>query len=167
VDFDACFDLVIGHEKGFQCNPKDRGNYTPDGRLVGTNYGISARSYPHEDIPGMTLQRAKEIYLDDFWRAAGCEQVPELLRFPLFDFAVNSGPDAAAKALQRAAGVVADGVIGPITRAAMAAKHPLALFVLLDAEREELMAGDSAWPAFGKGWIRRLITNKRLIAREF
>lgn len=165
MDFDKAFELLIGHEGGFQCSPKDRGNYTPDGRLVGTKYGISARSYPNENIAGMTLERAKAIYLADFWRVAGCEAVPDVLRFPLFDFAVNSGPRTAAKALQRSAGAAADGAIGPKTQAAIAAMHPLELFILLDAEREELMINDTSWPAHSKGWVRRLIKNKRLAVR--
>lgn len=165
MDFDTAFELVIGHEQGFQSNPNDRGNYTPDGRLVGTNFGISARSYPTEDIKGMTLVRAKQIYLHDFWGPAGCAVVPDILKFHLFDFAVNSGPRTAAKALQRSVGAVDDGAIGPKSLLAIGNQNPLVTLILLDAEREELMTNDPTWPKFGKGWIRRLIKNKRMAVR--
>lgn len=50
-DFDKAFEIVIGHEGGYVNNPKDPGGET--------KYGISKRTYPNEDIRGMTLERAK------------------------------------------------------------------------------------------------------------
>jgi len=41
--YDKCVSVVLKSEGGYQCHPSDRGNYTPDGRLVGTKYGIAAR----------------------------------------------------------------------------------------------------------------------------
>ena len=58
TSFDHAFERLIGHEGGYVNDPKDRGGET--------KYGISKRSYPGEDIAGMTLGRAKEIYLRDY-----------------------------------------------------------------------------------------------------
>lgn len=44
--FDVVFERLMPHEGGFQCDPKDRGNWTGGrvgvGELKGTNRGIAA-----------------------------------------------------------------------------------------------------------------------------
>lgn len=88
--FGDAFSLLIGHEGGFQAHPNDKGNYA-HGKLVGTKYGISARSYPGEDIPNLTLDRAKEIYLRDYWQKIGADSLPAPLALVAFDSAVHHG----------------------------------------------------------------------------
>ena len=89
MNFDTAFDKLIAHEGGYVDHPSDPGG--------ATNFGISQRSYPGEDIRNMTLERAKLIYRRDFWGPAGCESVPEAIRVDLFDMAVNSGVSRAVK----------------------------------------------------------------------
>lgn len=160
MDFDAAFEELIGLEGGFQNRPSDRGNWT-SGRIgvgvcKGTKYGISAASYPHLDIPNITLETAKKIYRADYWALAGCEAVPDKVKFPLFDFAVNSGPITAAKALQKAVGAEPDGVVGPRTLLALADYHWAFVSLRLLGARMRIMTGDPTFPANGKGWMNRL-----------
>lgn len=123
MDFDKSFEKLIGHEGGFQKDPNDRANWTGGkigfGILRGTKYGISAMSYAGEDIPNLTLDRAKFLYKRDFWGPAGCDAVPDPVKFLLFTAAVHTSapktPTTAIKMLQRAAGVADDGVFGPKT----------------------------------------------------
>ena len=111
MNFDQAFELLIGHEGGYVNDPHDPGGET--------KYGVSKRSYPNEDIAGMTLDRAKAIYLRDFWGPAGCDALPDPLKYEMFDFAVNSSapgaPKTAIKCLQRAVGADVDGLLGPNT----------------------------------------------------
>lgn len=153
MDFDTAFERLIGHEGGYVNHPSDPGGET--------RYGISKRSYPGEDIAGMTLARAKEIYRRDFWGPAGCDAVPPGIRFDLFDFAVNSGTRTAIRALQRCVGAHPDGVIGPKTLQAINDANPHILRARLNGERLEFMASLSTWPAFGRGWARRIAANLR------
>jgi lysozyme family protein len=51
----------------------------------------------------MTLERAKTIYKRDYWGPAGCDTVPDGIKFDLFDMAVNSGVKPAVRTLQKAA----------------------------------------------------------------
>ena len=81
MNFDAAFKRLIGHEGGYVNHPSDPGG--------ATNFGISKRSYPGEDIAGMTLERAKTIYKRDFWGPAACDALPDAVRFDVFDMAVN------------------------------------------------------------------------------
>ena len=117
----------------------------------------------YEDIAGMTLERAKAIYLRDFWGPAGCDAVPDALKFDLFDYAVNSGPKAAAKALQRIVGAHPDGIIGPRTLLAISSRNPQALAARLLGARLQMMTDLPTWPSFGKGWARRIADNLQRI----
>lgn len=94
ADFEWAVEFVLRMEGGFQNNPNDKGNYRPDGTLVGTKYGISARSYPHLDIPNLTKDDAKFIYERDYWKPV-VEAVtyfsPPSHLLNVFDFGVNAG----------------------------------------------------------------------------
>lgn len=153
MNFDQAFEKVIGHEGGFSDDPAD-----PGGR---TKYGISQRAYPGEDIAGMTLERAKDIYRRDYWGASGCDAVPELVKFELFDMAVNQGVKTAIKALQRAAEVADDGILGPKTLQAIQSMRADRLLFRFDAARLVAYTAmdDARWARFGRGWIKRVASN--------
>jgi lysozyme family protein len=78
------------------------------------------------------------------------------VRYAVFDAAVNSGPAQATRWLQRALGVDPDGVIGPKTLTAAYAANPDALRARMLAQRLRFMAGLANWPAFSRGWSRRI-----------
>jgi len=149
--FNEAFDRLIGHEGGYVTHPSDPGGET--------NYGISKRSYPGEDIRGMTLERAKQIYLRDYWGRAGCDAVPDALRFDLFDMAVNSGVGTAIRTLQKTVGVAEDGVLGPVTIQALQSMPTLRAVMRFNGARLQFMSSLSNWPAFGRGWANRIAKN--------
>lgn len=151
MTFDQAFERLIGHEGGYVDHPADPGGET--------NYGISRRSYPGEDIRGMTLERTKTIYLRDYWQKAGCDYVPEPMRFDLFDMAVNSGVGKAIKTMQEAVGAHPDGVIGPKTLMLLDAADPARLRARFNGLRLAFMADLPAWPRFGRGWAKRVAAN--------
>lgn len=170
MNFDQAIARILPKEGGFTRNPADRGNWTSGrigvGQLKGTKYGISAMMYPHLDIKDLTWPRAKSIYLLDFWRPLQADQFPDGVAYQLLDFAINSGISNTIKALQRAIGVEADGVFGPVSRAAADKMPETDLIMLILAERLELMASVSVWTEFGKGWARRIAANLRLGAKD-
>lgn len=164
MDFDTAFERLIGHEGGFQDDPEDRGNWTGGrkgvGQLKGTKYGISAMTYPAEDIRNLTLERAKVLYRRDFWSVAGCDVVPAVLKFDLFDTAVNSGQERARKFLQRAAGVTDDGIIGPQTMLAISNMDPERLFARFNGHRLDFLNDNpDQWARYGRGWAQRIADN--------
>lgn len=153
-NFDRAFERLIGHEGGYVCDPRDPGGETC--------YGISKRQYPGEDIKGMTLDRAKAIYRRDYWGPAGCDTVPEPVKFDLFDTAVNSGVRTAVKMLQRAAGMPPesiDGFIGLRTTMAIQAMDPYRLMARFNGVRLDYLNDLPTWPAFGRGWAQRIAEN--------
>lgn len=168
MTYDEAYDRLIDHEKGFQNDPNDRGNWTSGkigvGELKGTKYGISAMSYPGEDIENLTLERAKAIYKRDFWGPAGCDVVPDQLKFILFDAAVHTSapgrPTTAIKMLQRALGVDDDGVIGPETMLAISNAHPYRLAMRFQGQRlDHLNNNPEQWARYGRGWAQRIAEN--------
>ena len=151
MTFDEAFEILIGHEGGYVNHPIDPGGET--------NFGISKRSYPHEDIKGMTLSRAKMIYERDYWRPSGAANVDPIIAFDLYDTAVNAGVKTAIRFLQRAAGVADDGVIGPKTLSAVKSFDPYRLVARFNGHRLDHLNNLPQWPSFGKGWAQRIADN--------
>jgi lysozyme family protein len=102
----------------------------PDDPGGATNYGITQAVFDAHrrrlglvsaPVRGIEMPDVREIYRRSYWEAAKCSAfAAERPRLALahFDAAVNLGVTQAAKCLQRALGVAADGVIGPVTIAA-------------------------------------------------
>ena len=151
MTFDEAFQKLIGHEGGYIDHPADPGG--------ATNFGISQRSYPGEDIRGMTLERAKQIYRRDYWDAAGCEYLPAKVRFSLFDMAVNSGVKRAVQTVQAAVNADQDGIIGPKTLMLIDAMPGPMLIARFNGHRLRFMSALPNWPAFGRGWANRIAAN--------
>lgn len=151
MNFDEAFERLIGHEGGYINHPKDLGGET--------KYGISRRSYPGEDIPGMTLERAKTIYLRDYWGPAGCDVMPAGARLQVFDTAVNSGVRVAIRMIQRAVGVVDDGILGSHTLQALQSMPASRFVARFNGQRLAHFADLATFPAFGRGWVRRIAEN--------
>lgn len=163
TSFDDSFEALIGNEGAFTDDRNDRGNWTGDqvgaGQLKGTKYGISAMSYPTIDIANLTLDAAKQIYRKDYWNRFGGDLLDPALAFQVFDGAVNSGISASIKWLQAAAGAPADGVLGPVTMAAITARESKALIAAFNGYRLKYMIGISTWPTYSKGWASRIADN--------
>jgi lysozyme family protein len=156
MNFDEAFERLRGHEGGY-LSPEDASRQGDPGGE--TKFGISKRAYPMEDIKGMTLERAKTLYLRDYWGPAGCDAVPDAIRFDLFDMAVNAGVSAAVKALQKASGAFEDGSLGPNTLLAIGSMPVTRLVARFNGARLLRLADDPNWPAFGRGWARRVAKN--------
>lgn len=142
---------ILSHEGGYVNDPRDPGGET--------NWGISKRSYPNLPIKSLTREQAIALYERDFWVAHKLNKIPEALAYQVLDFAVNSGAGTAIRALQRAAGVADDGVIGPHTLEAISKCALHDLVMRLTAERLMYLTKCKAWPTYGKGWVLRVAKN--------
>lgn len=158
ADFDRAFELVVGHEGGYVNNPADPGGET--------KFGISKRSYPNEDIAGMTLDRAKQIYRIDFWDRLRCGDMPRSLSFSVFDCGVNCGVTRAAEFLQKLLRVTVDAQIGPLTLEAVSQANGALLAAKFNAMRLQYHASLPSFKDFGKGWCRRVAENILLIGSD-
>jgi lysozyme family protein len=117
-DFEKAVQFVLEHEVVFQKGHYNDWNYVRSENVSGdkgglTKYGIDFRSHKNVDIENLTLEGAKAIYKSDYWLKGHCDKMPWPLCLAHFDACVNTGIGQAAKFLQRAIGVDADGAIGP------------------------------------------------------
>lgn len=147
-NFNACLSEILRHEGGYVNDPKDPGGET--------NMGISKRSYPTENIKGMTQARAAVIYKRDYWDAVRGDDLPAGFDLLAFDPAVNSGVSRGARWLQQALGVAADGKIGPATIAAAKVAHAEAVIDRACDLRLAWLRTLKTWPRYGKGWTARV-----------
>lgn len=168
--FPTYINRILSHEGGYTNDRRDPGNWTGGkvgvGQLKGTKFGIAANTYPKLDIKNLTREKAIEIYKRDFWDAVEADRLPQGMGFQMLDAAVNHGIGNAKRMLQTAARVAADGIIGPVTRAAVAAMDPADLALLFMAARIEFYAGLSKFDTFGRGWMRRMVGNLRYAADD-
>ena len=88
-----------------------------------TKFGISKKSYPNLDIAGLTIEQAISIYKRDFWDKIMGDQIKFFpVAYAIFDQAINRGVVTAIINAQKVVGVKQDGVMGPMTLAAINAK---------------------------------------------
>ena len=146
--FDQCFDKLIASEGWYVNHAADPGGET--------NFGISKRAYPQVDIKNLTRDAARQIYKRDYWDRAQCDKLPPTLAYLLFDCAVNSGIGQSIRFLQRALGVADDGVLGPMSIAAIQRMDSESLCARFLGQRLDFMTRLSTFETFGKGWSRRV-----------
>ena len=149
-------DMVLHHEGGFVDHPNDPGG--------ATNKGITHKTYadfldrPLEDVSelkNIPEEHVQKIYKTGYWDRIRGDELPAGVDFCIFDWAVNSGPGRAAKALQKAVGATVDGAIGPMTVAAVNAADAAQIIEDVTKEREEFYRSLRTFDTFGKGWLRR------------
>jgi lysozyme family protein len=158
----------------FVLRPDIEGGYVNDPRDPGgeTNYGISKRSHPNEDIKNLTRERAAEIYRTDYWNpvAGRVVDMAPRLAFLLFDSSVNQGKGAAAKMLQGVLHVAQDGIIGPKTldalQDAIDAHDEAWVVEQFMVARVSRYTQTSNWSLYGKGWMVRCIRVMAVLLEE-
>lgn len=165
--FDLCWPYTLIQEcpfpndwsniRNFSNDPHDPGGETMCG-IIQREYDIYRRSkgLPLQDVRHLTREEGADIYYNSYWLPE-CPKLPPGLDLCFFDEAVNAGPHAATKILQRTLGITADGVWGPQTDEAVRAGGPsvtadIKAFV---AFREAYYRALSGFRFFGRDWIRR------------
>lgn len=162
MTFDEAFEKTLFVEKGFTIDRNDSGNWTGGdvgvGSLKGTKYGISAATFPREDIVNLTVERAKELAKEFYWDKVKCSALPEPIRYDMFDVAYSTGVSRAIKLLQRAVDVKEDGVIGPITIGKANGTTPQVLDKRFNGQFLLFITSLSRkqWDTFGRGWTIRV-----------
>lgn len=150
----ARFEDVIGstlqHEGGYVNNPADPGGET--------NFGITKRDHPDVDIRNLTVDGAKSIYREEYWKPWMGEILSQVVASKVFDMGVNMGIGTAVKILQKALGVAVDGVFGPGTLAAVNNASDALLPAYkqaLAAHYQAIVAAKPAEAKFLNGWLAR------------
>jgi len=122
--FDDAFKIVLDFEGGYVNDPDDKGGATNYGITYNTLNNAKTKGWVpfNVTIQNIQLEHAKIIYRKGYWDAVQADSLPHPLDLIMFDSAVNHGPNAAVKLLQKSLNVLlpytelaVDGIIGPLT----------------------------------------------------
>jgi lysozyme family protein len=156
-NFDAALAAVLTHEGGYVNHPRDPGG--------ATNKGVTQAVYddwredkglPRLSVRDITPEEVTAIYKLQYWDRVKGDQLPAGVDYCVFDFAVNSGVNRAARYLQQAVGATPDGQIGPATLAAVGCKPPSEVVNDVCDARMEFLRRLTTFATFGRGWSRRV-----------
>jgi len=161
-NFEKALAAVLKSEGGFVNNPKDPGGMTNLGVTIKTWESFVGRNVTEKEMRNLTPEMVGKMYQQKYWNAVKADDLPEGVDYLAFDFAVNAGPGRAAKLLQQAVGVAADGAIGPATLKAVAAMQPADLIEKYSAAKESFYRSLPTFETFGKGWLRRVAEVKTI-----
>ena len=157
--------IIAKHEQGYQVYPEDKGNYV-DGKLIGTNLGISApalkqylgRTPTVKDMKGLKLKTALDILENEYYKRPKIDKLPISIRKNVLDMAINAGPKRAIKILQRLVGAKQDGAIGPKTLKKLR-ESKITNNDYVDARRDyylRLIERKPIYKKFRNGWLNRV-----------
>jgi lysozyme family protein len=148
--FEDAIGLTLQHEGGYVHDVNDPGGET--------NFGISKRDHPDVNIKDLTVDQAKAIYRDGYWKPWMSEITSQVVANKVFDMGVNMGIGTAVKLLQRVLQVTVDGIFGPGTLAAVNNAGDGLLDPYKQALVEHYQAIAAARPQMNRflnGWIAR------------
>lgn len=159
--FQSAFRLtVLGQEGGFVLSTlkHDRGGQTYAG-ISRVNFPtwagwalIDAGDTTSDHLHDLVY----EFYFAFAWQRMQLEALPSRLGALVFDFAVNSGREVAARKLQAVLGVEVDGKIGTQTSIA-AHRADWRAPVLYLNRRLDYLNDLKAFDDFGRGWTQRVV----------
>ena len=151
-----CFALVLKNEGGYVDNPADPGGATNLGCTKAVWEQYIGRSVTKDDIKALTPNDVMPLYKAKYWDTIKGDDLPEGVDYAVFDFAINSGPSRAPKALQSVLSVTVDGQIGSATLRALETANPREVATAVCEARLAFLQSLPTYGTFGKGWSRRV-----------
>ena len=160
TSFPTALAFVLKVEGDFVHHPADPGGATRFGITEATLARARRSAASVEDVRALQSDEAARIYRGWYWNAIRGDDLPPGLDLAVFDIAVNSGPGRAARLLQAALSVPADGIVGPVTLdAARRSDRVRTIRALTNSASASSRV--SPWPIFGRGWKRRTLAAER------
>jgi lysozyme family protein len=155
-NFEKSLALVLAAEGGFVNNPSDPGGMTNLGVTQTVWRDWVKRGVDEAEMRALKPELVAPMYKSKYWDACKCDDLPRGVDYAVFDAAINMGPGRAAKLLQAALGVTADGSIGRATIAAATAADPSDLIESFSFGKEAFYQSLPTFGTFGKGWFNRV-----------
>jgi len=159
-NFGRSLDLVLTYEGGYVDHPRDPGGATNRGVTLATLSAWRGKPCSKDEVKALTKVEAGDIYRAKYWNNVRADELPSGVDLVVFDYAVNSGPAAAAKTLQQVVGVTADGIIGAFTIRAVqryVAMYGAVILVGTYCDRRlSFLKALAHWKTFGRGWSSRV-----------
>jgi lysozyme family protein len=158
--FDESVRHVLNTEGGYVNDPDDSGGETNRGVTKGTFDAARAAGIISEaDIKNLTVEDARKIYKEMYWNPVRADELPEGVRFQLFDMAINHGVSGAVSPLQGVLGLKRTGKMDDETVRETNEIKPGALIEMLTRRRRKLYKSivekKPEKEKYSKGWNRR------------
>lgn len=157
---DDIIDHILEVEGGYVKDPDDRGGCTKYGITRETLSEWRGYDCSCHEVDVLTEPEARAIYRDRYIERPRFDDLPSRLQPLMVDSGVQHGPDQASKWLQEAAGVKADGVVGPVTLEAVRDANIDGLYRQVLAKRIRyyfaIIANDPPQAKFANGWANRV-----------
>lgn len=170
-DFSQILRFIHRWEGGYVNDPADRGG--------ATHMGVTQRTYDTwrtkngkrpQPVRNISQQEVEDIFREDYWRAAHCDELVWPLNLAVADTAFNSGPSRAIKLLQQAVGAAPDGIFGPGTLAKVqGANTQEAFHAFVELRRtffRNIVKHDPSQQKFLNGWLKRADSLERYGASD-
>lgn len=168
MTFEKALAFALRWEGGYSNHPADKGGETNRGITYQTyNAYRRSKGLPIRSVRYLEEAELQEIYRRHYWIAAACDFLPSKLAIAHFDWAVNAGIRNATRTLQQVVGTIPDGIMGPLTRAAiknaLASQGEQRLVLAYCGDREACYRrwGKGTQAAFLQGWLNRLAALRR------
>lgn len=158
------FDAARRSRNAFSDNALDRGGATMCGVTLATYRaycgGIGQTQPAVADLRGIAYADWRAIVATMFWeRWRASDIASQAVAEALVDWLWTSGTSG-IKIPQRLLGVKADGIVGPMTLAAVARQEPAELFAALQSRREiyvhNIVASSPSQRVWLNGWLNRI-----------
>jgi len=162
-NYEAALAHVLKSEGLWSDNPADPGGATMKGITLAV-YREWKRN-PHitkDELRVIPDEDVYNLYKQNYWDKIHGDDLPAGVDYAVFDSAVNMGVGRAAKLIQEAAGVAADGVLGPTSLSFIQKADPKELIEKFSQLKEAFYKSLSTFPTFGKGWLNRVAEVKTL-----
>lgn len=157
--------IILKWEGGFVDDPDDPGGETNMGVTIKT-YEVYCRrkglSKPTvEDLKAIDMDQWTEILRTMYWNVCKADDIEsQSVANMIVDWAWHSGTGTAIRKVQKVVGVARDGIVGPITLAAINSVSALPLFGMLKAERirhfKDQCRKNPKKKKFLNGWMNRV-----------
>ena len=154
-NWNACFSHILDVEGGFFDHPRDPGG--------ATNMGITKKTYERwlgractvDELKQIPVPIVEQIYRDFYWSKVRGDILPDGVDLILFDLGVHAGYPRSIRMAQRVVGTKPDGILGPITLAAIREKDLLDFINQFSERKMAFYRRLSTWDVFGRGFTNR------------
>lgn len=166
ADISILAPFILSWEGGFGNHPNDKGGATNKGVTIATwrQVGYDKDGDGDIDVDDLRLiteadavNRVMKPHFWDRWKADSIKS--QSIANIVVDWVWASGKHGITR-VQRLLGVVADGIVGEKTLAALNARNPRELFEVIKHDREAFIEGiirnNPSQAVFRKGWLKRL-----------
>lgn len=161
ADYRVLVPIIKKWEGGFSNNPNDSGGATNKGVTLATFRQFYGQNKTVNDLKAITDAQWLNIFLSGYWNKVRATEIKnQSIANIIVDWAWASGPDTAARKVQKIVGVDVDGIVGPKTLSAINAYNPQQLFDKIKAARiafvENLVKQRPKDLTFLQGWKNRI-----------